>query len=175
MDRPAPADRLGLTVLAVAAVSVMLTNHVRFFPSADFEKISASLVTAHPLPIQEDSTDPGDTDGEGSGVETEKEWLDEAQLTELAQKFSSKASEVMVIEVRPYFFFFDLRLKKTYFYRGHSGRIPPICPQSPKEVLVLVPHPQTLAFPPRWRAAQASALPPQSSVLLAFPPHREVV
>ena len=92
------------------------------FPStSDFEKISASLVApahyaapipvwpVHPVPVLQDSTDNDNTHSEGSDVETEKEWLDEAQLTELTQRFPFKVSEAMVIEVHP-FFFFDLRL-----------------------------------------------------------------
>ena len=81
---------------------------------ADFEKISVSVVTptpatpipgpAHPLPVEEDFTDDVDTDGD-SDIETEKEWFDEAQLTELTQRFPSKVLEAMVNEVRPFFFF----------------------------------------------------------------------
>jgi hypothetical protein len=132
---------------------------------ADFEKISVSVVAptpvtpipgpAHPFPVEEDFTDNVDTDGD-SDVETEKEWFDEAQLTELTQRFPSKVSEAMVNEVRPFFFFGTWDFK-TYIYRGHRGRIHPICPQPPKEV---VRHPQVSVFCPRGRAARASALPP---------------
>src|SRR5260221_4032739 len=88
-----------------------------FFP-ADLETFSASLVapTRHATPIPVQSTRPlgfpaqhlasaltddeGDnTDSDDGGVETEKEWLDEAQLTVLASRFPSRVSETMAIEV----------------------------------------------------------------------------
>ena len=93
-----------------------------FFPSTtDFEKISASLFapTRHPtlIPVgppfavqRLDSArtekENNDTDSDDSGVETKKEWIDKDQLTELAQRFPSKVSEVMIIEVHQHFFFF---------------------------------------------------------------------
>ena len=39
------------------------------------------------------------TDSDDGGVETEKEWLDEAQLTVLASRFPSKVSDAMAAEV----------------------------------------------------------------------------
>jgi hypothetical protein len=40
-----------------------------------------------------------DTNSDDSGAETEKEWLDEAQLTVLASRFPSNVSEAMAAEV----------------------------------------------------------------------------
>jgi hypothetical protein len=64
----------------------------------------------HPLPCQRlASTFTGDggndTDSDGSGAETEREWLDESDLAKLALRFPNNVSEAMAIEVRNNFLF----------------------------------------------------------------------
>ncbi len=101
-------------------MSISLTNHVRF-TAADLGNFSASLFapTPQPSPIPlrlapSNSTEEiDDFDSNDSGVETEPEFLNEAQLTELAQRFPSNSNmpEAVAIEVRLFFFFlfcFDL-------------------------------------------------------------------
>ena len=89
--------------------------------TTDFEKLSASLFApahhATPIPVQlahlfpVQNLDPALADGENDdidsddSVETEREWIDEAQLTELTQRFPSCVSEAMAIEVCRRFFF----------------------------------------------------------------------
>jgi hypothetical protein len=106
-------------------LSVWLTHHVCFRFSHQWltsEKFSASAVApahhaapipvqrAHPLPLQHlasalTGNGGNDTDSDDSGAETEKEWIDESQLTELALRFPSNASEAMAIEVHDNFLF----------------------------------------------------------------------
>jgi hypothetical protein len=52
-----------------------------------------------------------DTDSNDSGVKTEIEWAEDAQLAELAQMVPSKVSEAMLIEVCQQFKLFLFRLK----------------------------------------------------------------
>lgn len=47
----------------------------------------------------------GNIDSDDSGVETEKEWLDDSQLVEFAQRFPTNALEALAFEVCPLFFF----------------------------------------------------------------------
>lgn len=88
-----------------------------------------------------ENTDTADSDD--SGVDTEKEWLNDSQLAKLAQRFPSKVLEVMVIEVL--FFFFDFGLK--IISRGHCGRLHLTLLWLHWEVQVLVPHPQSTVLP----------------------------
>ena len=84
-------------------------------PTADFEKISASLFAPapHPTPIPVQLVAPSNVDkvndnldDDDSGADTDQEWLDESHFTELALRFPSNVSEALAIEVRHFFFFF---------------------------------------------------------------------
>jgi hypothetical protein len=110
-------------------VRILLTNHVlcQFCPT-DFKKFPASLVPArHPMPVptqlqapSNSGKDSNDLDGDDSGVETEREWFEESQLTEVAQRFSSKTSAAMATKVR-LFFFFSLRLIHVFIEASVVG------------------------------------------------------
>ena len=67
-------------------------------------------IPAQCLPPSDSGKDNDNPDDDDSGLETEQEWLDESELTELARKFPSKMSEAMAIEVRQNFFFFHFDL-----------------------------------------------------------------
>ncbi len=100
---------------------ISLTNRCTFGPQLTWKKFQRRLLprpftqllflflySACPVPTNH-------LNGDDSEVETERKWLDESQLTGLAQRVPSNILEAIVIEVRLFFFLrFFTSPKKGY-------------------------------------------------------------